>query len=679
VPAARIQVQRKLHVRYDGTDTPLEIDDGDLATIQAAFEAAHRNRFGFIAPSKALIVEAAAVEAIGLGETIEEPEIAAAASRAAPPVRAQSRFFTDGRWHDAPVIDRAALRLGDIVTGPAIVAEPHGTNVVEPGWQASLNTRGHLVLERAVPLERTAAIGTQVDPVMLEIFNNLYMSIAEQMGLVLERTASSVNIKERLDFSCALFDPQGGLVANAPHIPIHLGSMGESVKTVARDNAGTIEPGDVFVLNAPYNGGTHLPDVTVITPVFDDDKLIFFVASRGHHADIGGITPGSMPPHSTTVDQEGVLLDNVKLVRRGVFLEAEIRRILSSGPYPSRNVDQNVADLKAQVAANEKGVREVTRMIEHFGLEVVHAYMRHVQDNAEESVRRVIDRLKDGSFVYPMDHGAKVAVKVSIDRARRAAVIDFTGTSAQLPNNYNAPTAVCRAAVLYVFRCLVQADIPLNDGCLKPIELIVPEGSMLKPRHPAAVVAGNVETSQCIVDALFGALGVQAAAQGTMNNFTFGNERVQNYETICGGSGAGPGWDGTSAVHTHMTNSRLTDPEVLEWRFPLLLERFEIRRGSGGRGTWNGGDGTLRRYRFLEPMIAAILASHRVVPPYGLAGGEPGQCGRNWVERADGSRLELAGLATAEMRVGDVFVLQTPTGGGYGPPAQRVTAKQAAE
>jgi len=674
VPAGRIAVIRRLHVRYDGTDTPLEIEFGDIPSIQAAFEAAHRGRFGFIAPSKALIVEAAAVEAIGGGEAIEEPELPASGGGRMDgvPARAVTRFFSDGRWHDAKVVDRAAMRPDDAVTGPAIVAEPHGTNVVEPGWRARLNNRGHLILERVVPAERGQAIGTAVDPVMLEIFNNLFMSIAEQMGLVLERTASSVNIKERLDFSCALFDPDGGLVANAPHIPIHLGSMGESVKTVARDNRGRIEPGDVFVLNAPYNGGTHLPDVTVITPVFDAGRLIFFVASRGHHADIGGITPGSMPPHSRTVDEEGVLLDNVKLVRRGEFMEADLRRILASGPFPSRNVDQNIADLKAQVAANETGVQEVTRMIGHFGLDVVHAYMRHVQDNAEESVRRVIDRLTDGIFVYPMDHGARIAVRVTIDRTRRAAVIDFTGTSAQVANNFNAPTAVCRAAVLYVFRCLVREDIPLNDGCLKPIELVVPEGSMLSPKSPAAVVAGNVETSQCIVDALFGALGVQAASQGTMNNFTFGNARVQNYETICGGSGAGPGWHGTSAVHTHMTNSRLTDPEVLEWRFPLLLERFAIRRGSGGGGKWHGGDGTLRRYRFLQPMTAAILASHRVVPPFGLAGGEAGRCGRNWVERVDGTREELSGMATVEMQPGDVFVLQTPTGGGYGAATEQV-------
>jgi 5-oxoprolinase (ATP-hydrolysing) len=509
---------------------------------------------------------------------------------------------------------------------------------------------------------------------MLEIFNNLFMSIAEQMGSTLENTAYSVNIKERLDFSCAIFTPEGNLVANAPHMPVHLGSMSESIRTVIRERAGTMAPGDVYVLNAPYNGGTHLPDITVITPVFDKagDGILFFVASRGHHADIGGITPGSMPPDSTTVEEEGVLIDNFVLVDRGRFREREILELLASGPYPARNPAQNLADLKAQIAANEKGVQELRRMIAHFGLDVVHAYMGHVQDNAEEQVRRVLDVLKDGSFTYALDGGAEVSVSIRIDKAARSAAVDFGATSPQQANNFNAPSAVCRAAVLYVFRTLVDDVIPMNEGCLKPLKILIPEGSMLNPRHPAAVVAGNVETSQIITDTLYGALGVLAGAQGTMNNLTFGNDRYQYYETICGGSGAGPDFDGTDAVHTHMTNSRLTDPEVLEWRFPVLLESFEIRKGSGGGGRHRGGDGARRRLRFLEPMTAAILSSHRKVAPFGVAGGRPAALGRNWVERADGTREDLTGTDKAEMGAGDVFVVETPGGGGYGAPAGEV-------
>jgi 5-oxoprolinase (ATP-hydrolysing) len=486
------------------------------------------------------------------------------------------------------------------------------------------------------------------------------------MGLQLQNTAYSVNIKERLDFSCALFDAEGNLIANAPHMPVHLGSMGESIKTVIRLNAGKMKPGNVYVLNAPYNGGTHLPDVTVITPVFENSDILFYVGSRGHHADIGGITPGSMPPGSRVVEEEGVLIDNFLLVEEGRFREAETRALLSSGKYPARNVQQNIADLQAQIAANEKGVQELRRMVAHFGLDVVRAYMRHVQDNAEESVRRVIGVLKDGEFDYPLDNGARIKVKITIGSDRRAARIDFTGTSMQLPNNFNAPAAVCMAAVLYVFRTLVDDEIPLNAGCLKPLEVVIPEGCMLRPRYPAAVVAGNVETSQCITDALYGALGVLAASQGTMNNFTFGNERYQYYETVAGGSGAGPGFDGADVVQTHMTNSRLTDPEVLEWRFPVRLESFEIRHGSGGLGRWRGGHGAVRRVRFLEPMTAAILSGHRLVRPHGLAGGEPGAAGRNYVERADGSVSELGPFDQTEMAAGDVFVIQAPGGGGYG-------------
>jgi len=677
VEASRIAVQRKLHLRYAGSDTALVVPFGSHGECKAAFEEAHRGRYGFISPEKQLIVEAIAVEVIGEGAAIDDPVMGdPAMGRTAVPPLAMTRAYMAGAWHETPVIDRAAMRPGDRVAGPAVIAESTATTVVEPGWQAEMTAKLHLVLTRVVPLPARVAIGTRVDPVMLEIFNNLFMSIAEQMGSVLEKTAYSVNIKERLDFSCAIFDPNGELIANAPHMPVHLGSMSESIKTVIRENGASMKPGDVYVLNAPYNGGTHLPDVTVITPVFDESgaKPIFYVASRGHHADIGGTTPGSMPPDSRTVEEEGVLLDNVKLVEQGRFMEDRIVGLLSSGRYPTRNVRQNIADLQAQIAACEKGAQELRRIVGQYGLDVVHAYMRHVQDNAEESVRRVLGRLKYGHFEYPMDDGARIVVDVKIDHGKRTARIDFTGTSAQHPTNYNAPTAVCVAAVLYVFRCLVDSDIPLNAGCLKPIELIVPEGSMLNPRYPAAVVAGNVETSQCITDALFGALGVMAAAQGTMNNFTFGSDRYQYYETICGGSGAGPDFDGCDAVHTHMTNARLTDPEVLEWRFPVRLESFEIRRGSGGRGRHKGGDGTLRRIRFLEPMTAAILSSHRVVPPFGLAGGGPGEVGRQWVERADGAREILEGRDRTEMKPGDIFVIQTPTGGGFGPAAERALA-----
>ena len=668
----RIEVIAKVHLRYEGTDTALQVPFAARADIVAAFEAAHRAQYGFVDSARALIVEAISIEAVGAGEAAEDPLLEAGgvgrSGDALPRLDVVTTHMA-GDDHATPVVDRNALLPGDRLDGPAIVREDTATTVLEPGWQATLSARGHLILQRVVALPERVAIGTSVDPVMLEIFNNLFMSIAEQMGVVLAKTAHSVNIKERLDYSCALFDPEGELIANAPHMPVHLGSMSESVQAVIRDHAATMAPGDVFVLNAPYNGGTHLPDVTVVTPVFDDrGKRLFYAASRGHHADIGGISPGSMPPFSRTVDEEGVLLNNLLLVARGAFLEDEIRAQLSSSPYPSRNVDNNIADLKAQIAANEKGVQELNRIVAHYGLDVVHAYMQHVQDNAEESVRRVIDVLSDGEFEYAMDDGAKIRVAISIDQEARAARIDFSGTSTQLNSNYNAPTAVCRAAVLYVFRTLVEADIPLNAGCLKPIELIIPDGSMLNPQYPAAVVAGNVETSQCITDALYGALGAVAAAQGSMNNFTFGDDRWQYYETICGGAGAGESFDGASAVHTHMTNSRLTDPEILEWRFPVLLESFSIRRGSGGAGRHHGGDGTLRRIRFLEDMTASILSSHRVVPPFGLAGGEDGEIGRNWVERRDGSSDKLVGADETEVAAGDVFVIQTPSGGGFGTP-----------
>ena len=676
IDPAAIAVEYQVHIKYAGTDAPLLAAFGDLAAIKASFEDAHRRRYGFVVPDKALIVDSVSIEAVGRTEAVADPVVAGAARAAARP-KAQVPFWAEGAHHQAPVLDRAEMRPGQEVAGPAIILETTSTTIVEPGWTATATERGHLVLERRAKLARKAAVGTSVDPVMLEIFNNLFMSIAEQMGSTLEKTSYSVNIKERLDFSCALFDQQGQLIANAPHMPVHLGSMGESVETVIRANADRINAGDVYVLNAPYNGGTHLPDVTVITPVFDDAgrNILFYVASRGHHADIGGITPGSMPPDSREVAEEGVLIDNFKLVDRGAFREAELRALLASGRYPVRNAEQNVADLKAQVAANERGVQELRRMVQQFGLDVVHAYMGHVKDNAAEQVRRVIDRLSDGHFVYEMDDGAKIAVTVTVDHAARRAKIDFTGTSPQRTNNFNAPSAVAKAAVLYVFRTMIDDEIPMNAGCLEPLDIVIPEGCMLRPVYPAAVVAGNVETSQCITDALYGAMKVMAAAQGTMNNFTFGNDRHQYYETVAGGSGAGPGFDGTDAVQTHMTNSRLTDPEVLEFRFPVLVEEFRIRRGSGGKGRFKGGDGVVRRIRFREAMTAAILSGHRRIAPYGLEGGEPGALGRNRVERADGTIVDLQGTDRIDMRPGDCFIIETPGGGGYGAATQRKAAE----
>jgi 5-oxoprolinase (ATP-hydrolysing) len=672
VDAASIRVLRRVHLKYEGTDTALIVAAASAEEMKRQFELAYQKQFSFLMPGKPLIVEAVSVEALASG--ISDHPHAAAGSGPRPEAQpaAKVRMFTGGRWHATPLFQREDLAIGQKVAGPAIIAEANATTVVEPGWRAEVTRLDHLVLERTVPRDKRVALGTEADPVMLEIFNNLYMSIAEQMGLRLQNTAYSVNIKERLDFSCALFDAEGHLIANAPHMPVHLGSMGESIKTVIRENCAAngrpMQPGNVYVLNAPYNGGTHLPDVTVITPVFDEAgrEILFYVGSRGHHADIGGITPGSMPPDSKTVEEEGVLIDNFLLVEQGRFREKETIALLASGRYPVRNVQQNLADLQAQIAANEKGVQALREMVGHFGLEVVRAYMRHVQANAEESVRRVIGVLKDGAFELPLDNGACIRVKIAIGPDRRSARIDFTGTSAQLPSNFNAPSAVSMAAVLYVFRTLVDDEIPLNAGCLKPLEVVIPERSMLNPRYPAAVVAGNVETSQCVTDALYGALGVLAASQGTMNNFTFGNQRYQYYETIAGGSGAGPGFDGTDVVQTHMTNSRLTDPEVLEWRFPVLLESFEIRRGSGGTGRHRGGHGAVRRVRFLEPLTAAILSNHRRVPPHGMAGGKAGQPGHNYVLRADGSRVELGPTERIEMGAGDVFVIETPGGGGYG-------------
>ncbi len=687
VPFERLE--KRVHLKYDGTDTSLAVTLGTVAMMRAEFERLYRSRFSFLMPDRALIVEAVSVEAIGRADAPAGFIVAGPVSLAKPAAVAQASMTTGGTPYPTPVFVRDKLAPGTRVAGPAIIAERNATTVVEPEWEARVTELNHLVLERVTERKTQYALGTTADPVMLEVFNNLFMSIAEQMGVRLAQTAYSVNIKERLDFSCALFDAAGNLIANAPHMPVHLGSMGESIKTVIAKNAGKMKPGDVYVLNDPYNGGTHLPDVTVITPVYleegggvhlrlgddpegasrpRDSKPLFYVGSRGHHADIGGITPGSMPPFSKNVEEEGVLLDNVKLVENGRMLEAEMRRLLGAARYPARNPNQNIADLRAQVAANEKGVQELKRMVAHFGLDVVKAYMRHVQDNAEECVRRVIGVLKDGEFSYEMDNGALIRVRITIGPDKRSATIDFTGTSAQLESNFNAPSAVVYAAVLYVFRTLVDDDIPLNAGCLKPLEVIIPEGSMLNPRPPAATVAGNVETSQCLTDALYGALGLMAASYGTMNNFTFGNDRYQYYETVSGGTGAGPGFNGTDTVQAHMTNSRLTDPEVLEWRYPVRIDGHEIRRGSGGAGKWHGGNGATRRVRFLEPMTAAILAGHRRIPPYGMAGGSPGAVGANWVERADGSRTDLSFADETEMSAGDVFVIETPGGGGYGAP-----------
>jgi 5-oxoprolinase (ATP-hydrolysing) len=672
---ARITTVARVHIRYGGTDTPLELPAADAAELRRTFEAEHRARYGFVVEGRGLVVVQVAVEAIGRMAEIEEPELKVVPRAASEPLEPVDRvtMITARAPHQpaeafaTPVFERAHLRPGNRIAGPAIIVEATTTVVVEPGWAAELTARDHLLLGRIEALPERAAIGTRADPIMLEVFNNLFMSIAEQMGVTLQNTAYSVNMKERLDFSCALFDRDGMLIANAPHMPVHLGSMGESVRTILRLRGTAMRAGDVFALNNPYNGGTHLPDVTVIMPVFGDDgELLFLTASRGHHADIGGITPGSMPPDSTSIEQEGVLIDDFQMVDQGRFRAEELDAVLASGAYPARNPRQNVADVQAQIAACARGAGEIMRMIGQFGLDTVLAYTRHVQDNAEESVRRVLGVLKDGAFEYPLDNGAVIRVRVRIDRAARRAVVDFTGTSAQLADNFNAPAAVCRAAVLYVFRTLVDEPIPMNEGCLKPIEIVIPEGCMLNPRHPAAVVAGNVETSQCITDALYGALGVLAAAQGTMNNFTFGNHRYQYYETICGGAGAGPDFDGTSAVHTHMTNSRLTDPEVLEWRYPVLLESHRIDRGSGGAGRHRGGDGTIRRVRFLEGMSAALLSNHRIVAPFGLEGGASGAVGRQWIERADGAIEPLPGCAKAAVGPGDVFVIQTPAGGGFG-------------
>ena len=658
VAANKITLHVRAHIRYAGTDTPLIVDAGrdaklvSLQSMKSAFERAHKAQFGFIDRAKALVIEAVSVEAIGGGAVFKEKTHKITRAKLPAPAR-RTRFFSNGKWQRALVFTRDTLAPGHKVKGPAIIIEPHQTVVVEHGWQAELTAKDHLVLRRVQKLKRTRAIGTHADPVMLEVFNNLFMSIAEQMGVALQNTAYSVNIKERLDFSCAVFDGNGSLVANAPHMPVHLGSMDRAVETIIRENKGKVRPGNVYAINAPYNGGTHLPDITVCTPVFatqttDDGRrttdksashpssvvrrpssILFWVASRGHHADVGGISPGSMSPNATTIEQEGVYIDNFKLVERGRFREKETYQLLRGAKYPARNPLQNVNDIKAQIAANEMGVRELRKMVRYFTLPVARAYMRHVQDNAAESVRRVIDRLHDSSLSIETDQGSTIKVRIAVDKKKREATVDFTGTSPQQPSNFNAPEPVTRAAVLYVFRVMVDDDIPMNAGCLRPIRIVIPKQSMLTPEFPAAVVAGNVETSQEVTNCLFGALGAMAAAQGTMNNLNFGNARYQYYETICSGSPAGPGFPGTDAVHTHMTNTRLTDPEILEFRYPVLLEDFHIRKNSGGRGHWNAGDGIRRTIRFLEKMECTILSGHRRVPPFGLAGGGDGQVGEN--------------------------------------------------
>ncbi|HZG38316.1 MAG TPA: hydantoinase B/oxoprolinase family protein, partial [Nodosilinea sp.] len=725
-PAELPEVMPRLLLKYECTDSVLAVDFAGVEAMRSQFTALHRQRYGFAQETKPLIVDTAAVEVIGHTHSPEEPELQQFRTTPLIP-KATVPVYTADAWHDTPVYHREDLCPGDAIAGPALVIEPTGTNVVEPGWGATLTTKGHLILRKESsftgsvgfasgetidrsPVEISSTHDTDSspsspssthppippsphppDPVLLEIFNNLFRAVAEEMGITLQNTSYSVNIKERLDFSCAVFDQSGQLVANAPHIPVHLGSMGESVRSLIEAKGDSLKPGDVYLQNNPYNGGTHLPDITVITPIFLKEtpsaltpspspgrrgepvaakfkiqNSKFYVASRGHHADIGGITPGSMPSNSTSIEEEGVLLDNIQLVDQGRFLEAELLEILTSSTYPVRNPTQNVADLQAQIAANAKGAQELQKLVEHYSLDTVQTYMQHVQDNAEECVRRVIERLQDGHFTYPMDDGSQIAVEVTVNREQRSARVDFSGTSPQRPSNFNAPSAVCKAAVLYVFRTLVDDDIPLNAGCLKPLEIVIPEGSMLNPHYPAAVVAGNVEVSQAVTDALYGALGAIAASQGTMNNFTFGNDRHQYYETICGGSGAGPGFPGTDAVHTHMTNSRLTDPEVLEWRFPVLLREFAIRQDSGGAGEYAGGNGIVRTIEFCEPMTAAILSNHRLVPPFGLAGGQPGQVGENRVIRADGQVEVLPGQATVAVESGDCIQIATPGGGGYG-------------
>jgi 5-oxoprolinase (ATP-hydrolysing) len=668
VPYDDIATVTRVHLRYEGTDNALPVMLDEAEIMRRDFAAQHRQRYGFISPEKKVFASALEVEATGGGAHIAKADEAAPVEgRELPPTDARVRFFSNRDWHDGPVYTRDQRFIGATVQGPALIIEPHQTVVVEPGWRMDVTGEDNLMLTRVTPRQREI-LGEAADPVLLEVFNNLFMSIAEQMGEALRNTAQSVNIKERLDFSCAVFDVEGQLVANAPHMPVHLGSMDKSVETIARMRKGEMKPGDSFMLNAPYNGGTHLPDITVITPVFDDAgrEILFYVASRGHHEDIGGLTPGSASPRATHIEEEGVYIDNFKLVDEGVFLEEATYKLLTEAPWPARAPVKNIADLKAHVAANAKGVTELAKMVQHFTLDVVKAYMGHVQDNAEESVRRLLSKLPDGKFRVEMDQGSHVEVKITVDQAARTAKVDFTGTSPTQPNNYNAPRPVTRAAVLYVFRVMVDEPIPMNAGCLKPIEIVIPDNSMLSPEYPAAVIAGNVETSQIVTNCLFGALKAMGPSQGTMNNLIFGDDVYQYYETICSGSPAGPGFNGTSAVHVHMTNTRLTDPEILELRYPVVLDEFSIRRGSGGRGKWSAGDGIYREIRFLREMTLTLLTSYRDVRPYGLEGGEPGQCGENYARRLDGTLEKLKGCDETILKIGEAVVLKTPTGGGYG-------------
>jgi 5-oxoprolinase (ATP-hydrolysing) len=668
VPVERIDIKNLARMKYEGSDSSIELDFTDMSNLTETFTKKHQQLFGF-ASNKQLILESIAVEAIGVMHQMQITHGISSEIQAQP--IADSRFFSGGKWHQAPIYSRVSLAANQEILGPAILVEETGTNIIEPDWKAVATKEGHLVLtatsDRDSSNGQIQCASTTVDPIKLELFNNLFMSIAENMGVTLQSTSHSVNIKERLDFSCALFDSQGNLIANAPHIPVHLGSMGDSIRSIISANKGSMKAGNIYALNNPYNGGTHLPDITVVTPVFPGGATepIFYVASRAHHADIGGITPGSMPPMSKTIEEEGVLIDNFLLVSCGVFHENEFLSLLTSGSYPARNPKQNIADIQAQIAANEKGVKDLEELVNYYGLQTVTSYMRFVQENAEESVRRAIESLSDGNFTSKLDDGSQITATISIDKSTRSATIDFTGTSNQQLSNFNAPAAITKAAVLYVFRTLVDDDIPLNEGCLKPLTIIIPNGSLLSPKHPAAIVAGNVETSQAIVDTLYAAMGVLAASQGTMNNFTFGNEKYQYYETICGGSGAGPGFNGTDAVQTHMTNSRLTDPEVLENRFPITVESFSIREGSGGKGKFHGGNGVIRRIRFNQEMTVSILSNRRTIPPFGIAGGQMGLPGNNYVERANGNKEILPGTATTTAEAGDLFAIETPGGGGF--------------
>ena len=658
-----VSAQHRIHLRYDGSHQSIGVALGTIENARKDFEKLHKQRYGFISPDRAILIEMLSVEATGGGGA----DVAAHLPSGDGTPTAHIPMYCDNAWRNVPIYARENLDPTNTVAGPAVITEATGTNVIESGWVARVDALGNLILERHVAKARESAAGTDVDPVLLEVFNNLFMSVADQMGATLANTSWSVNIKERLDFSCAIFDEKGDLVANAPHVPVHLGSMSDSIKTIMRLNP-DVQPGDAYMLNSPYNGGTHLPDVTVVTPLFVDNQPVLWLGSRGHHADVGGRTPGSAPPDSSHIDEEGVLIDNVKLVDRGTLLEAEAEAILATCQYPCRNIPQNMADLKAQVAANETGRQELLKVVENYGLDVVQAYMGHVQDNAEESVRRVIDRLKDGQFSYPMDQGLQIEVKVTVDHAAREAEIDFTGTSDQHSGNYNAPRSICDAVVLYVFRTMVGADIPLNQGCLKPLRIVVPEGSMLSPVYPAAVIAGNTEVSQATCNALYGALGVIAGSQATMNNFVWGTDAFQNYETIAGGTGAGPGFDGCDAIQSHMTNTRMTDPEILEKRFPVRLESFGVRDDSGGKGAFTGGNGVHRVMQFLVPVTVTTLCSHRVVPPFGVDGGSNGQVGQNWAILPDGTRREMQGNDEIDLPSGSTFGMATPGGGGWGSP-----------